>query len=328
MNAIVILTPPDLPQQVTELATNHDNNTLVEVLNRVQQLVADTGKPDNRLANENLQWLLHWLHYADHEASHSLRQWLATQLYAPLIAQIKPVTLSKAYAPLDFIAELRRRQEQLSPLHHPLFQHIYSHQVTLREFEIYLKHKWIIMLSFWPSLAEFGARLTRRQADNGQASVATVYENVHEELGDGDPAQAHMRQHFELLRHLQMNVGWCDQPRFAATCEYINFRLFCMRHAEPAWGLGSFFSQEATSLEYTLGHYRQLRRFGIEHDYCAVYHAHDEIDAEHTREIEQLIITYATSAARQATVLTAQQQQMQLWHAHFDRVLEEIESHD
>ena len=222
----------------------------------------------------------------------------------------------------SFIAELERSQEQLSPLSHPLFQRCFSEDGTFEDLAVYLRHKWIIMLTFWRSLSEFGARLQRHDLHN----TALVYENVHEELGAGDATAAHLLKHYELLRAIGIDVAWDDEPEFAETYEYINFRMFCMRHPELAWGLGSFYSQEATSLEYTLGHYHQLRHFDVDHATAEIYHAHDEIDTEHTDEILMIVRDLVHDDEQRATMLRAQRHQMMLWHAHFDRVLAEIEA--
>ncbi len=303
---------------VITLAATGEHAGLSEIIATLHEL------RDAALANEgaslDFQRTLHWLHYGGHEPSHALRQWLASQVYDYFEARAVPVELDEVLDAPALVQMLHAAQEKWSPLVHPLFIRIYG-EAPRAEFEVYLRHKWIIMLTFWRSLAEYGNRLQRRDLKN----TALVYKNVNEELGEGDAHDSHLAAHLRLLRHLGIDARWNDQPSYAETYEYINFRMFCMRHADPSWGAGSFFSQEATSLEYTLGHYRRLRDFGVSHEHCAIYYEHDEIDTEHTAEIESIIVDLAQSREQQATVLRALCHQMRLWHRHFDRVLEEIE---
>ncbi len=288
---------------------------------------------DQPSARADLQRRLYWLHYGRHEPSYAFRQWLASTTYRYFEAgAVVPATLiDSAAAPVAsaetsgtdaFVADLATAQEDLSPLSHPLFQRCFAEDGTFEDLSVYLRHKWIIMLTFWRSLSEFGNRLQRHDIHN----TALVYENVHEELGAGDSAAAHLIKHYELLQAIGVDVSWDDEPEFSETYEYINFRMFCMRHPDMAWGLGSFYSQEATSLEYTLGHYHQLRRLGVAHANAEIYHAHDEIDAEHTDEILIIVRNLIDDDEQRATMLRAQGHQMGLWHAHFDRVLEQLEA--
>ncbi|MEM7326438.1 MAG: iron-containing redox enzyme family protein [Actinomycetota bacterium] len=325
-SASVAMTDDPFRRAVMDAAADPVASGVGELLTELAAL-ADAASTRTS-ANEVLQARLHWLHYGDHEPSHPFRQWLATagHPYFERAASI-PTGRTTGASHASFVDRLAAEQEALSPLRHPLFQRCFREDGDLEDLKVYLRHKWIIMLTFWRSLSEFGMRLQRHDVAN-LANTALVYENVFEELGTGDPAEAHMVSHFKLLQAIGVDVGWDDEPEFTETREYINFRMFCMRHPNPAWGLGSFYSQEATSLEYTLGHYDQLRRFGVSHDTAEIYHAHDAIDAEHTDEILTIINDLINDDRSRSTVLLAQQHQMHLWNAHFDRVLDRIEQRD
>lgn len=312
-------------EEVIAASARPDGQAIDQLLTGLDALVDEAF--DQPTARADLQRRLHWLHYGRHEPSYAFRQWLASTTYRWFERSAPPATstVSSSSATSDgeaFVAELARAQEELSPLAHPLFQRCFGDEGTFDDLAVYLRHKWIIMLTFWRSLSEYGNRIQRHDLHN----TALVYENVHEELGAGNAAEAHLVKHHQLLRAIGIDANWDDEPEFAETHEYINFRLFCMRHPDLTWGLGSFYSQEATSLEYTLGHYHQLRKFGVDHDEAEIYHAHDEIDAEHTDEILTIVRDLVHSDEQRATVLRAQRHQMVLWHAHFDRVLAQIEN--
>lgn len=271
-------------------------------------------------ARAALQPLLYRLHYGEDEATYAYRQWLASRIYPIEEHHVAAPDWPAPLASDDFIAYLSDQQRRLSPLAHPLFQYLSSESATFSAYKIYLTHKWIIMLTFWRALAELGQRLQRVDLDG----AAVLYENVHEELGAGDPGEAHLRQHYRQLRHIGIPATWDMVPRYPETFEYINFRLHCMRHAETGWGLGSAYSQEATSLEYTMGHFHSLRRFGVAREHCEVYYRHEDIDTEHTDELATLIGRSLTTASSQRACARAQRHQMTLWLRHFDRVLEDI----
>ncbi len=303
---------------VIEAAARPTSTSVETPLHELNELVSAAVTDDS--ANSTLQRWLYWLHYGDHEPSHALRQWLASTTYGYFEQTATEVAIAELNTSA-FANELATAQEALSPLHHPLFHRCFATDGDFDDLKIYLRHKWIIMLTFWRSLSDFGMRIQRNDLHN----TALVYENVHEELGSGRADEAHLIQHYDLLKAIGVDVSWDDQPEFTETMEYLNFRVFCMRHPELSWGLGSFYSQEATSLEYTLGHYHQLRRFGVSHEVAEIYHAHDEIDAEHTDEILTIIDDLVTDDERRAMTLRAQRHQMRLWNNHFDRVLQHLD---
>lgn len=272
------------------------------------------------------QPLLHRLHYGPGEDTYAFRQWLASSVYALEESRVPPADgLDGHLSPEAFGELLKAEQRALSPLNHPLFKYIFEGDATFDEAKIYFEHKWLIILTFWRSFAELGMRLSRMK-DQQLENCAPIYENVHEELGDGDVRQAHLVRHHRQLTHIGVPAGYDALPRYPETCEYINYRLQCMRHAEPAWALGSFFSQEATSLEYTMGHYHLLKRVGVPEQYAEIYFVHDSIDTEHTDEILEVIHRMVVTPEQQAICLRSQRRQMNLWHRHFDRVLEEIQA--
>ena len=325
MTTNLLTTTREVDALIADAADDPSPATLGELLRVLTDLRAGADTTEGRL---RFQRQLYELHYGAHQPSHELRQWLASTTYG-YFEETAPVPASNddpgggtntVDPTADFLSELALQQRARSPLHHPLLQHCYSDASSFEDLKVYLRHKWIIMLTFWRSLSEFGNRLQRTDFDN----TALVYENVHEELGTGSVAEAHLVKHHRLLTAIGVDAGWDDEPEYAETYEYINFRMFCMRNPEVAWGLGSFYSQEATSLEYTIGHYDQLRRHGVSHDLAEIYYSHEEIDSEHTDEVVQMIRSLVSTPEQRRIVLTAQDHQMALWNRHFDRVWAEV----
>jgi hypothetical protein len=268
--------------------------------------------------------LLHELHHRDDESTYWVRQWLASRVYDIEEQHVPPANdpgigeLTNA----QFLAVLQADQRRLSPLNHPLFQYLFGGNPTFDEVKIYLEHKWLLILTFWRALEEFGHRLHRLERDRLD-NVALVFKNVHEELGSGDASAALLLQHHRQLAHLGMSCGMRDVPRFAESFEYINFRMMVMRHEEPAWALGSIISQEGTSPEYTLGHCRLLERFGVTREFTDIYYIH-QLDVEHTSEIGEMIASLVTNEAKRRICLASHRHQLAIWRRHFDRILEEI----
>ena len=185
------------------------------------------------------------------------------------------------------------------------------------------------MLTFWRSIVELGVRLQRIEMTPTGAprwplgnveNTSFAFKNVYEELGEGHLADGHLAKHHRLMTYLNAGGAFNSEPSYPETYEYINNRIRCMRHAEIMWGAGSFFSQEATSLEYTMGHYHMLRAHNIPEEYCNIYYIHDHIDTEHTQEILQVIGNLGKTAEQQRICISSQQHQMNCWNRHFDRV--------
>lgn len=274
-------------------------------------------------ANDELQRLVYDLYFGPEEATHALRQWLATFANGYFASTAEPYPSAGLDDLTAFDAALDAVQGEWQPQEHPLFLRTCDPASPHREFDHYLHQKWIIMLTFWRSISEFGQRLQRLP---GLTNPSLIYKNVSEELGEGDVTRAHLVRHLQLLEHIGVPARWDDRPTFTSTFEYINFRMFCVRHLDPRWGAGSFYSQEATSLDYTLVHYDKLRQRGISHEAAGIYYDHEEIDDEHTDEIRVVIDGLSNHAEARATVLTAQRHQMLLWYRHFDDVLAALDA--
>jgi hypothetical protein len=266
------------------------------------------------------QAVLFDLHYSPRSASHWKRQFLASCVYD---IEAQRVAASPVDGPMLTGAELRHRlwtqQEELTPLHHPMFQLLFSDDVSIEQVKIYLRQQWLILQFFWLQFVELAGELERREAPIGSLIVA--YENVWDELGEGDEARSHIVQHRERQQRLGLGTDFRLVPDFAETMDYINTRLRFMRAGDPSAALGSIFSQEATAQSYGAAHHAMLRRVGIASRYGEVYAQHTTIDVGHTEDVIRLAESLMTTRAQQENLLGGHRAQMLIWLSHMDRVV-------
>lgn len=288
----------------------------VNALRELATLAVDQGNPEAKKVYTELKYDLYY--GIKDEDSHALRQWLATTTSDIDDREVKVQKLDRKLSAEELRAALMKRQNELTPMQHPLFRHLQPGVCTLETFKEYLRQKFLIMTTFWRSIAELGFRLSRFPGKNGLALPTPLFKNVYDELGEGEVEQAHLVRHLKHLDHLNLGLDFDSAPEYTETKAYVNFRMRVMRHKEVAWGLGSFFSQEATSLEYTIMHYKMLVHFGISHKKAEIYEAHEEIDTDHVKDIMDLIMVAVQTPEQQAICMAAHEQQIQLWMRHFD----------
>jgi len=255
---------------------------------------------------------LYALHFGRDRRTDALRQFLAASVY-DLEEQHAPVVeLTATLTRSELEQRLRATQAELSVLDHPLFRLLFAGDPSREQVLAYLKQKWIIVLSFWQSLAELALR-----ADTEIATLLS--ENLFEELGEGKLGNSHLEHHRAQLRDLGVAAEFTDTPIYAETQAYLNNRVRSMRHPDVVVGLGVAYSMEASSQGYSLQHARMLRRLGAT-SHVEVYDEHDEVDDDHAAGILDAILRHAATADRQRLALSGQRHQQQLWLRHFTRV--------
>lgn len=307
------------------VATPNDGANVASAISALRELATravDEGSPEARKVYTELKYDL--LYGIQDEVSYRMRQWLASTTDDVDDRELKPRKLDRLLPPSELRQVLMKRQHELSPLEHPLFKHLASDKLTLDEFKEYLRQKFLIMVTFWRSIAELAMRMSRFPGYDGLALPTPLFKNVYDELGEGDVTQAHLVRHLKHLDHLNLGLSFDSKPEFTETKAYLIFRQRCMRHPEAAWGLGSFFSQEATSLEYTILHYNLLVKFGVSHKKAEIYEAHEEIDTDHLKDILDLIEVTVKTPEQQAICIAAHEQQILLWLKHFDVVAQRL----
>lgn len=293
-----------------------DLNGAISALRELATLTVDKGNPEAFKVYTDLKYDLYY--GIKEEKTHALRQWLASTTSDIDDREVKLPKVEKKLTAEELRSVLMKRQNELTPMTHPLFKHLQPGVCSLETFKEYLRQKFLIMTTFWRSIAELAFRLSRFPGKNGLALPTPLFKNVYDELGEGEVEQAHLVRHLKHLDHLNLGLNFDSEPEYTETKAYVNFRMRVMRHAEPAWGLGSFFSQEATSLEYTIMHYKMLVHFGISHKKAEIYEAHEEIDTDHVKDIMDLIMVAVQTPEQQAICMAAHEHQIQLWMRHFD----------
>lgn len=275
----------------------------------------------DRGAYEALQPALFDLHLRPEPGTHWVRQFLASQVYDIEAERMLVDTDTDRDAGLLERDELRHRiwgqQRELTPLCHPLLQRLFT-VADRGQVEAYLRQQWLILQFFWTQFVELGAQLER----NGTPirHLVPVFENVWDELGEGDPSASHVERHRSRQHALGLAVDHHATPDHAETMDYINTRLRLMRAENPAQALGSIFSQEATAQSYGRLHHDMLERVGIGENHGQLYALHSVADVQHADEVLNLGCELATSRLDQERFLVGHRAQMLIWWAHFDRV--------
>lgn len=291
-----------------------------EPLRQLRDLATAAAAGD-AASEDAFQQVWHFLHYGDDDVSYELRRFLASSVYDVETGRAD-VTLAAKPLPHDALARLlKERQAEMDMLQLPIYRHMQEHP-TREGLRVYFENRWRLQTTFWASLAEFASRIQRM---NRFPNTLLVYKNVWEELGSGKLSEVHLLKFREVYRGAGIEASFDDAPLYTETRAYLNFRLLCMRHANPGWGLGAFYSvEEAVSEAYSRWHVQLLERHGLAGPAQEIDEAHDELDVEHAGEILRVIADLCTTTETQAACLAAQRRLTLLWQAHLNRVHQAI----
>ncbi len=260
------------------------------------------------------------LHASSDASTYPLRAWLVQAGYAVDEAHVAPIDELEpgvALAPEALLARLRDEHARASGLAHPLSTHMFHGAPTLEDLKIYLRHQWHRARLFYRELTELA--LTRPLA---QASA--LHRNLYDETGAEDPTRAHPLLLQRLLRHLDVPHGFTDRPELTTAQAYLNNRIRCARHPNPAWGLAVLFALEygtpAThgNLDALLG------RFGLADELRAYHRVHMTADELHAQETADLISEVVTSPADQAILIASLRHHRALGRRYFDDIWREM----
>lgn len=311
---------PTHPAVTKAIADPSNPSLCADAIDALRDLAARSYCGGDYDAYRRYQATLFDLHYGRSTTDHWLRQYLASSVYDIEDARLKVAISDDRMLDADELADrLWAQQSELSPLHHPMFQLLFEGEPTRSQVLLYLRQQWLILQFFWLQFAELAGTMERR--GTSIEKLVIVYENVWDELGEGDPVQSHVYQHRERQRHLGLGAEFRQMPDFPETMDYINTRLRLMRAPSPAAALGAIFSQEATAQSYGRLHDEMLANVSIAQRHRQVYAEHATIDVSHCDDVLALAESVTVSRAEQERMLAGHQAQMLVWHAHMDQTV-------
>jgi len=263
-----------------------------------------------------LHKLLYELHERVEPATFAIRQWLASTVYE--LEERRAIETASCEPPSEegFSACLISAQRARPGEVHPLARHMFEGQPSRRDIQIYIRHQWYRARTFYRLVADLAARLPLEEA-------AILYENLMDEVGGGVPARAHPMLFRRLLEHL--GIPHDDEPSETDAHVYLNNRTRCVRSADPAWGLGMLFSIELGTPEIHGRIHRMLRRADVPETVCEFHRLHSHVDAEHSRQLLELIARRIRGAEQQQTCLISLVHHRRLAVRYFDRIWGEMQ---
>jgi pyrroloquinoline quinone (PQQ) biosynthesis protein C len=297
-----------------------DPNAAAEAHRAVAELArravaADDPEDPDYAAYHGLLWDL----YADTDhRTYPLRWWLSTAGRAIEEAAIPREALPEALAPDALLARVRGVLDGGARPRHPMAVHLFEGTPTIAALRIYLRHHWHRSRLFYRELTELA--LSR---DLGEASV--IARNLYDESGGEVSAAAHPFLLQRLLRALDVADGFDDRPELVEAHAYLNNRVRCARHPNPAWGYAVLFALEYGTPANHGTIYHLLRRVGVAEEDCVFHRVHMTADVEHAAETAELIAARITAADDQAIFLAALDHHRRLRGRLFDAIWREIQ---
>src|SRR5690606_31042104 len=144
-------------------------------------------------------------------ATYAARRWLCQTAYEVEQARLLRAHADdpRLHAPGLSPSQLRERilaeHEQRSGLRHPMSAHLFHGTPSRRDVLVYLEHHWYRSRGFHRELAELSLQLPLPEA-------RSVVDNLHEELGEGQPGRAHPELLQRLLVHMDVPCNFDRRP--------------------------------------------------------------------------------------------------------------------
>lgn len=278
--------------------------------------LAFAGDEAAATAYHGLVWDLH----ADPDhATHALRGWLVQAGYAVEQAHVPVDPLQPALAPADLLARLGAEQARTAGLAHPMSAHMFHGDPSLAELKIYLRHHWHRSRLFYRELTDLALTCPLRHA-------SVLHRNLYDETGGEHSERAHPFLLQRLLRHFDLPHGFADRPELPEAQAYLNNRIRCARHPNPAWGLAVLYSLEAGTPATHGNIHALLQRFGVPDEAREFHRVHMTADVEHARETAELIGDIVQSPADQAILLASLRYHRALGRRYFDAIWREMQA--
>jgi len=267
-------------------------------------------------AYHGLVWDLHA--DTDHR-TYPLRLWLVQAGYAVEEAHVPAVAPEPALGPDELLARLADELQRSTGLTHPMSAHMFHGDPTRAYLAIYLRHHWHRSRLFYRELTELALTCPLRHA-------SVLHRNLYDETGGEDSARAHPFLLQRLLVHLGLPHGFADRPELPEAHAYLNNRIRCARHANPAWGLAVLYALEAGTPATHGNIHALLQRFGVPDDAREFHRVHMTADVEHARETAGLIGELVTSPEDQAILIASLRYHRALGRRYFDAIWREMQA--
>lgn len=299
------LAPGAAPEAVTDAA-------------RVLIALGERAYAGERAAYARYQALVHDLQIPRDPATYAVRRFLARMLDPLEESVIPPCEPGPLLSGADFVARVREELDRSSGLAHPLSRFLFGGEATLEDLRIYLSHQWVRSRGFHRELNELALSLPLSRA-------ALLYRNLHEETGAAPGELSHPALLARLLQHLGLPAREDDRPALPEAQAYLNNRVRCARHPEPAWGLAVLFALEHGTPATHGALYDLLRRLGVPEEHCTFHRTHITADVAHAEDLARLTAELVDTPAAQATYLRSLRRHRALHRAYFDRIWGELQ---
>jgi pyrroloquinoline quinone (PQQ) biosynthesis protein C len=312
------MTPADLAAAVRAAVTSPIPERIAAARRRLGDLAARAfgGDQETAVLYHGLVWDLH----ADPDPrTYAVRRWLLEAGYLVEEAHVPRLEPGPALAPAELLARLADEHAARSGLTHPMSAHLFEGDPSPRDLAIYLRHHWHRSRLFYRELTELALTLRLRHA-------SVLHRNLYDETGGEHTGQAHPFLLQRLLAHLGLPTGFDDRPDLPEAHAYLNNRIRCARHPNPAWGLAVLYALEAGTPATHGRIHALLLRFGVPDDAREFHRVHMTADVEHARETADLIGELITSPEDQATLIASLRYHRALGRRYFDAIWREMQA--
>jgi hypothetical protein len=298
------------------LKPNASPSTVAKAAEHLRAL-GEQGYAGDQASWNAYQEQLYHLHSDVDVSTDSVRRWIASTVYALEEAQVPLVPVAEAIPADRFIEQINvDLQVPKAKTGMSMSQYMFDYMPLREDVDLYMQHHWYRSRGFYQLFADMSLRI-------GIETVGTLYHNLAEETG-GDGSTPHPILFQALLKHMNLAFGYDAHPTWPEAHAYLNNRLRCVRHGEPAWGLALLYSIEYRTSGTHANILRLLKRMEFPDEACEFHRLHSVADEDHAKEMIPLIDRYVSTARTQQLFLSSYKYHLTLRGKYIRRVSEDM----
>jgi len=198
---------------------------------------------------------------------------------------------------------------------HPMIRHLFNDRMTIDEVRLFLRHQWFRTYRLYQDATDLAVNLAY---DVEGAALMARY--LHQEMGEDDPAGAHVVLLANLLRELDVPCDVGARSTLLEEIVYLNNRRRSFRSPDVGWAFAIFY---VTELVVSASHqhlYRVMRDVGVSERGAEYYRVHIAMVPPRAKREWAFFWRFLQHREMQETFLTSLRHHLGIERRYFDAV--------
>jgi hypothetical protein len=258
---------------------------------------------------------LYELHDRDERDTDGTRRAIARTAYRYEERAIPRVEVPVALSEAALVEAIDRQVLSGGRGQHPMIRHLFDDRMTVEEVRLFLRHQWFRTYRLYQDASDLAVNLAY---DVEGAALMARY--LYQEMGEDDPAGAHVALLANLLRELDVPCEADARSTLLEEMVYLNNRRRSFRSPDVGWAFAIFY---VTELVVSASHqhlYRVMRDVGVSERGAEYYRVHIDMVPPRAKREWAFFWRFLQHREMQETFLTSLRHHLGIERRYFDAV--------